>query len=121
MSRRCTRTPISRMTWSAALSRLMINAHLRRYACPESLRRTARTPHSSGLRVPCIWTFLISLLRLQSYGFRPRDALPVGVIWAFERVFPLPTESYLISVGVASSHDDHGTLPILPANDPTFR
>ena len=42
--------------------RLLINAHLRRYAHPSSLRRTQCTPHSSGFRMPCSWAFLNSLL-----------------------------------------------------------
>jgi len=48
-------------------NRLLKKAHLRRYAHPSSLRRTARTPHSSGFRKPCIWTFLISLSVMRFY------------------------------------------------------
>ena len=42
-------------------SRLLKNAHLRRCPRPASLRRTGSTPHSSGLRAPCIWAFFSNL------------------------------------------------------------
>ena len=60
-SGRCSFTasnPASPMNCSRPLKR----AHLRRWAHPGSLRRTARTPHSPGFRPACTWTLLSGLL-----------------------------------------------------------